>query len=165
MKFARLIQQYKYDLKSWNGEGNIGDCIQNIAVKNLYKQTGISDDEVVKINRDDLADYSGEPVILPMQGWFGNVHGVFPLDIPESIVPVYIGFHINSSNDCREKFVEQNIAEKMKKFEPIGCRDRNTAEFLETLGLKTYFSGCLTLTFPKRDKEPEEGKIFPCGPI
>lgn len=160
MKFARLIQQYKYDLKSWNGEGNIGDCIQNIAVKNLYKQTGISDDEVVKINRDDLADYSGEPVILPMQGWFGNVHGVFPLDIPESIVPVYIGFHINSSNDCREKFVEQNIAEKMKKFEPIGCRDRNTAEFLETLGLKTYFSGCLTLTFPKRDKEPEEGKIF-----
>ena len=160
MKFARLIQQYKYNLESWNGEGNIGDCIQNIAVRNLYKQMGISDNELVKINRDDIPNYSAEQVILPMQGWFGNVHGVFPLDIPDNITPVYIGLHINSGNNCRDIFIQKNLAAKMKAFEPIGCRDRNTADFLESLGVKTYFSGCLTLTFPKRENEPENGKIF-----
>ena len=160
MKFARLIQQYKYNSESWNGEGNIGDCIQNIAVRNLYKQMGISDNELVKINRDDIPNYSAEQVILPMQGWFGNVHGVFPLDIPDNITPVYVGLHINSGNNCRDIFIQKNLAAKMKAFEPIGCRDRNTADFLESLGVKTYFSGCLTLTFPKRENEPENGKIF-----
>ncbi len=160
MKFARLIQQYKYDLKTWNGDGNIGDCIQNIAVKNLYEQLGISDSDLVKINRDEIADYSGEPVILPMQGWFGNVHQVFGADWSENIIPVFIGFHLNDFCGCRDEFENRQIAVKMKEFEPIGCRDRNTAEFLQTSELNTYFSGCLTLTFPRREKEPENGKIF-----
>ena len=34
----------------------------------------------------------------------------------------------------------------LKKYEPIGCRDRNTNEVLNKIGIQSYFSGCLTLT-------------------
>lgn len=52
----------------------------------------------------------------------------------------------------------------MKAFEPIGCRDRSTCDFLRSLGVNAYFSGCMTLTFDKREKEPVNGKIFLVDP-
>lgn len=158
MKYARIIQQYKYDLKTWNGNGNLGDCIQNLAVENLYKEMGMND--LAKINRDEISNYKGEKVILPMQGWFGNVHKVFAADWSKDIHPVFVGFHLNNCCNCRENFISRNIHEKIKEFEPIGCRDRNTRDFLQKLGINAYFSGCLTLTFPKREKEPVNGKTF-----
>lgn len=158
MKYARIIQQYKYDLRTWNCNGNLGDCIQNLAVENLYKEMGIN--ELVKVNRDDIANYKGEKVILPMQGWFGNVHNVFPANWSKDIHPIFVGFHLNNYCNCRENFISRNVHKKIKEFEPIGCRDRNTRDFLQKLGINAYFSGCLTLTFPKRKKEPTNGKIF-----
>ena len=120
MKFARLIHQYKYDLSSsWDKCGNIGDCIQNIAVENLYKEFGINENEIIKINRDDIPNYSGEDVVLLMQGWFGNFYNVFPLNIPNNIKPLYIGFHLNNYQYCREKFLEDKLHEKMKEYQPI----------------------------------------------
>lgn len=157
---ARIMQQYRYSPETWNGTGNIGDCIQNIAVENLYKEMGISDREITKINRDDIHLYNGQKVILPMQGWFGNAHNVFSLNWSNCIHPVFVGFHLSESAKCREKFVEEKIYVRMKEFEPIGCRDRNTRDFLKQYGVSAYFSGCLTLTFSKRDKKPENGKIF-----
>lgn len=158
MKYARIIQQYKYDLRTWNGDGNLGDCIQNLAVENLYNEMGINNLE--KVNRDDIANYKGEKVILPMQGWFGNVHKVFPANWSKDIHPIFVGFHLNTLCNCRIKFINNNVHKKMKEFEPIGCRDRNTRDFLQAFGVNAYFSGCLTLTFPKREKEPINGKIF-----
>ena len=158
MKYARLIQQYKYDLKTWNKRGNLGDCIQNLAVENLYKEMGI--ENFLKINRDEIQKYSGEKAILPMQGWFGNVHGVFAVKWSRDIIPVFVGFHLNDYQNCRERFIEEKIYENMRDFEPIGCRDRNTRDFLKKLGINAYFSGCLTLTFPKRKEDPSSGKVF-----
>jgi asparagine synthase (glutamine-hydrolysing) len=49
----------------------------------------------------------------------------------------------------------------MKRFgKPVGCRDRQTETFLASQGIFSYFSGCLTLTLPKREKEPGNGKVF-----
>lgn len=156
--YGRMFQQYKCDPSEWNLYGNIGDCIQNLAVKLLYDNLKITNP--VLINHDTLTEYVGEKCILPMQGWFGICHKVYSADWADNIIPCFVGFHLNDKHNAREVFIKQNIAEKMKKFEPIGCRDRNTAEFLASLGLNTYFSGCLTLTFPKREKEPDNGKIF-----
>lgn len=158
MKYARIIQQYKYDLKTWDKQGNLGDCIQNLAVENLYREMGI--ENLLKINRDEINEYTGEKAILPMQGWFGNVHGVFSANWSKNIIPAFVGFHLNDYQNCRERFVKEKIYERMKEFEPIGCRDRNTRDFLKKLGVDAYFSGCLTLTFPRRKIEPQEGKIF-----
>jgi len=161
MKFARLIQQYKYDLSStWDKYGNIGDCIQNIAVENLYKEFGIKEKDILLINRDEIHEYTGEEAVLLMQGWFGNVHNVFSLKIPPKIKPLYIGFHLNDYNSCRQRFLDENLPQCMKEFQPIGCRDRNTRYFLASCGLDTYFSGCLTLTYPKRKKLETQKKIF-----
>lgn len=160
MKFARMIQQYKYDLADWNRNGNIGDCIQNLAIENLYKELGIDCTELVKINRDDIPNYSEEKALLPMQGWFGNLYKTFPANFSPNILPVFIGFHLTNYKESRQRFLKENLQEKFSQYTPIGCRDRNTKEFFTSLGIEAYFSGCMTLTFPERKRKPKNGKIF-----
>lgn len=157
-KFARMFTRYNY--KSENDFlkfGNIGDCIQNIAVENIYRKIGVVPTDLIQINRDELPSYSGPMAHLVMQSWFGHTNGTFPLPWSDNIIPIFLGFHINSSNGGRDMFVAANVPEKMQNFEPIGCRDRNTRDFLRGFGLDAYFSGCLTLTFDKRDKMPTGG--------
>ena len=159
--FARLFMQYMYKTEEgWKKEGNIGDCIQNIAVENLYKKAGIPADELVLVNRDGLDKYCGEPVKLVMQGYFSCAYGVFSFPWAKNIHPVFLGFHLNSTNNSRKIFVKNGICENLKQCEPIGCRDRSTRDFLNSKGVDAYFSGCMTLTLDKREKAPENGKIF-----
>lgn len=161
MRFARLYVQYMYKPENgWKKEGNLGDCVQNIAVENLYAKTGISKDELILVNRDDLASYHGEQVKLVMQSYFAEAYGHFPFPWSADITPLFLGFHLNSTNSSRKVFLKKKIQNDMKPFEPIGCRDRNTRDFLLAHGVKAYFSGCMTLTFDKRAVEPENGKIF-----
>ncbi|MDR0579335.1 MAG: polysaccharide pyruvyl transferase family protein [Campylobacteraceae bacterium] len=121
---------------------------------------GVKSDNLLLVNRDDISTYSGEPCCLVMQAWFGHCADTFPLPWSDNIEPVFIGFHLSMLNDTREKFTAEKIYLKMKPFEPIGCRDRNTMRFLQKLGLKAYFSGCMTLTFDTRTKTPKNGKVF-----
>jgi hypothetical protein len=46
-----------------------------------------------------------------------------------------------------------------KKNQPIGCRDMHTTDLLNKLGVKAYFSGCLTLTL-KRPDVPKNDSIL-----
>lgn len=161
MKYARQIMQYKcrHDL-GWNGEGNLGDCVQNLAVRNIYAKANIADADLHKVNRDEIPTYDGPECKLVMQGWFGDYVGTFPLPWTDKIHPIFIGFHLNKSNNTRERFLHEEIHLRMKEYQPIGCRDRNTRDFLRSHGLDAYFSGCMTLTFDRRATEPRNGKIF-----
>ncbi len=167
-RYARIINQYKYQMQKrpddnlWPRDGNLGDCMQTLGVENIYFKAGIH--TLSFVNRDDIKDFSGEPVHLVMQSWFGDYAGVFPLPWSDKITPIFIGFHLNTVNNTRGHFVREKIYEKMKPYEPIGCRDRSTRDFLISLGIDAYFSGCMTLTFDKREKEPENGKIFLVDP-
>ena len=50
--------------------------------------------------------------------------------------------------------------EYLKQYEPIGCRDYYTQERMEERGIANYFSGCVTLTLPKREiRKPEREYI------
>lgn len=166
MRFARIIYQYRYDLSQtpeddlWPGDGNLGDCMQSLAVENIYGKIGIPESELLHVNRDDIKKYNGEKCALIMQAWFGNYANVFPLPWSEKIFPIFIGFHLSPSRHTRERFLKEGISEKMKPYQPIGCRDRSTRDFLRSIGIRAYFSGCMTLTFDKRSKAPECGKIF-----
>lgn len=146
--------------KGWKKEGNIGDCIQNIAVEELYKKIGIQPNELTLVNRDNLQNYQGKPIKLVMQAYFSYAYGHFPFPWSDNIYPVFLGFHLNSTNKSRKIFIKKDMFKKLQPFEPIGCRDRNTRDFLISKGIKAYFSGCLTLTLDKRETEPENGKIF-----
>lgn len=161
MKFARMYIHYKYKVeRGWSRDGNIGDAIQNLAVENIYAKAGIPAKELLHINRDELNTYQGENCHLIMQSWFGDSRGVFPLPWNKKITPIFLGFHITSGNHTRERFISENIHEKIKAYEPIGCRDRNTRDFLKKNGIDAYFSGCMTLTFDKRTEKPIKSKIF-----
>jgi hypothetical protein len=167
-QYARMFYQYRYAMQErpnsslWPRDGNIGDSIQSLAVENIYGKI-LGDDksrDILLVNRDDISTYFGQPCCLVMQAWFGHYANIFPLPHSDKIEPIFIGFHLSTINDTRERFVAEKIYLKMKPYEPIGCRDRNTMNFLQKLGLKAYFSGCMTLTFDTRASVPENGKIF-----
>ena len=60
---------------------------------------------------------------------------------PSNIKPIFISFHINNKDMLKDCYIPY-----YKLQEPIGCRDRSTAQYLANKGVNSYFSGCLTLT-------------------
>lgn len=132
--------------KSYEGLFNIGDYIQSLAAKQFMGNI----DEFVC--RESLDKYKGEELKLIMNGWFTHEPQSWP---PSSdITPFFISFHLNSTAK-KELLVDKNI-EYLKKHEPIGCRDRTTADLLKTYGINAYFSGCLTLTLGNTYTSAEE---------
>ena len=128
---------------------NIGDNIQSLAIRRLFNRLGIDDADIIGINRDDLPNYDGEPVMLIMNGRF-NPH-CFPL--PPNIQPIFFGFNTSSI-----PLIRRNRA-MLQKHQPIGCRDEDTKQLLLDQGIEAYVSGCLTLTLEKRTRTPENGKV------
>jgi hypothetical protein len=115
---------------------NIGDYIQSLAAKQFLP-------EIDKyINREKLSDYKGEKLKLIMNGWFThNLKNWLP---SENIIPLFISFHMNTS--AAPFLLTKDAIQYLKKYEPIGCRDKYTEKILKDKGIKAYFSGCLTLT-------------------
>lgn len=156
MKFGILTFGYNsftYFSESLKKNGyydtNLGDNAQSIAVRNIYRQMGISNDQMVSINRDLLPYYDGEDVALIMNGVFFK--SSFPL--PSCVTPIFIGFHA----------AEAIIAEQsafLKEHEPIGCRDEWTTSIVQKYGIKAYTTGCLTFTLPRRTEEPKDRKLL-----
>ena len=66
-----------------------------------------------------------------------------------SITPLFISFHLNPTAE-RGMLTTKGIS-YFKKHQPIGCRDYYTQKTLEKHGIKTYFSGCLTLSLKRED--------------
>lgn len=169
MKYARIFNQCKLQMSKrpgdslWSRDGNLGDCMQTLGVENVYKKTGICEPEnLLLVNRDDINNYHGEPCTLFMQSWFGDYAGNFPLPWTKEITPVFIGFHLSTINKTREKFIQNKIFESMQSMTAVGCRDRNTMDFLKKLGINAYMSGCMTLTFDTRKNidSTQQNKIF-----
>ena len=111
-----------------------------------------------KFDRDNLHNVSeNEKHILIMNGWFcHNPVDCFPPS--DSIVPVFVGFHLYGEKT--QDLLTPQCIEYFKKHGPIGCRDRRTMELLAEKGIDSFYSKCLTITFPKRTKEPVNGKVF-----
>ena len=136
---------------SQNGffSANIGDYMQTIAVRRLYRRLGICDEQILDIDRDTISEYSGEPVALLMCGYF--FPWSFPL--PEKITPIFIGFQTT------EPVIKQH-AVFFKEHEPIGCRDRDTVALFDKYGISAFASGCVTMTFEKRVTAPDNQKVL-----
>ena len=142
------IQSHQKRIKS-----NIGDNIQSIATEQFLP---IVDK---RFNRDALNQvHENEKFLLIMNGWYTHMPENWPPS--ESIIPVFIGFHITESYHVKKLLLSDESISYYKRNEPIGCRDKKTAELLSDRGVKTYYSKCLTLTFPKREYEPQNGKVF-----
>ena len=141
------IKRMKYKLLSVNNGPvqNIGDYIQALASSQyLPFIDGF-------INREELNRYDGELCAVIMNGWF--MHNPKEWPPSKNIIPHFVAFHLNSS--AYEMLSDDGVA-YLKSFEPIGCRDKKTADLLEERGVKSYFSACMTLTLGEKYRSDEK---------
>lgn len=145
----------KYAIFSYDGMHNIGDDIQSLAAAQFLPSIDC------RIPRECLNQFTArEKHLLVMNGWFCYYPENWPPS--NSIQPVFFGFHVSGAPGTRDKFSSAEMVSYFKAHEPIGCRDVATSEFFRSLGVRAYYSKCLTLTFPKRTDtgQAKHGKVF-----
>lgn len=141
---------FKYSLSQ-----NLGDQIQTLAAEQYLPSIDR------RINRDEMRHLKLDaPHLVIMNGWFSH----FPeLCFPptETILPVFWGFHINPNQaNNLAHFTSAEVLDYLKCHQAIGCRDRSTQAILQAHGIETFYSQCLTLTFPRRLQKPKEPIIL-----
>lgn len=114
---------------------NIGDYIQSLAAMQFYSK-------YITFHRDDLGIYEGEEVRAIMNGWFTHRPENWPPS--KKIHPLFVAFHINSTS--YSTIISSQSLEYLRQYQPIGCRDKASAEILNKNGVEAYFSSCLTTT-------------------
>lgn len=130
---------------------NIGDYIQSVAQEAFFSQIDCL------VERESINSFSAkEKVNLIMNAWWMWKPENFPPS--ESINPLFISFHVVPS--IAKRLLSNESVKYLKKYEPIGARDTGTKELLEKNGIKSYFSGCLTLTLGKKFKSEKKEKII-----
>lgn len=158
MKYAVLhfsYSKFKHFEREFQETGsysvNLGDYMQTLAVRRLYRRLGIADKDILTIDRETLRDYDGPPAIVVMNACFYP----FCFPISPNIHPVFIGFQ------AKKALIQKNRA-FLQNFAPIGCRDYATHIACQELGLASYISGCLTLSFAPRTTTPssDTGEII-----
>ena len=127
---------------------NIGDEIQSIAAKRFLPKIDLY------INRDniDASIYSNQAdeVKLIMNGWYiessiadGQIH--WPPKAP-NLNPLLTSVHISFLNGSLNTFKTVESLDFLHQHSPVGARDQATKNYLNSIGIPSYFSGCLTLT-------------------
>ena len=137
---------------------NIGDDMQSYAESLWYPQV----DYMVDV--EDLDGFHAdddEPVACIMSAWYMWHKWNWPPS--KSIYPLWVGFHYNDAHRGRPRgmpskweYLDGIGRDYMLAHAPIGCRDPSTVESLEQRGIPAYFSGCITLTLPPREKKTPE---------
>lgn len=116
---------------------NIGDDIQTYAAS-------LHIDNPAYLERERLDQVKEKSKII-CNGWFMEDANHWPPS--DAIHPLFISFHISTKNI--DLMTSKKAIDYYKKYEPIGCRDYHTLTIMKKHKVKSYFSGCLTLTLPK----------------
>lgn len=132
---------------------NAGDIAQSMAVDLIYRRMNIPESQIVDIGVEELGSYRGEKVILPINGYFLYSAGCPAFPTSPDIVPVFLGVYNTSRQYLRHR-------EYWSHCGPIGCRDEATRQAMRKRGYPAYLLGCMTLTLPRRTREPEHPKVF-----
>ncbi len=160
----------KYGVVVFKKTANMGDDIQSYAASRFLPRV---DYYIDREHIDSFYSEGGEPVAVIMGGWYNHS----PLNWPPSpyIYPLLVSMHltqnftfafadkkINSLDNkvCKEWF------KRFSKPEGVGCRDFQTEQRLNALGIKTWWSGCITLTLEKFENVQNHGYIVcvDCSP-
>lgn len=131
----------KFAVLSHPVSDNIGNEIQSVAAEKLLPQVDM------RIPITELSTYRGEQVLLVMNSFFSERSALPP---SPNITPLYIAFYMGSAG--QRKYATAECIEHFKQHQPIGCRDKVSMQFFQDLGIEAYYSGCLTLTMPLRER-------------
>ena len=150
--YGIFIYDYLDSFTIYNKIGNIGDYIQSIASLQFLP----NDCKPIFVDRDLIQYYHGPKIKLIINGFFSIREG--NKFCSDEINPLFISYHINNNN------IDNRMIEHLKKNQPIGCRDHHTYKFLSGIGVKSYFSSCVTTTLNRKyfihDSNINEGIIF-----
>ena len=139
----------KFGIITHPNSKNIGDDIQSLAAFRLI------DNVDYLLDRESLhVPISNENIKTINSGWFMENPENWPPS--ENIKPLFISMHITHNNNATNLMINQNHFNYYKNHEPIGCRDHHTVSLFESIGIKAYYSGCLTLTLKNRTKKEDK---------
>jgi hypothetical protein len=165
-----------YEIINQGGKNNIGDWYQTVAAMYIWWKYFDSKDTFAEfiqtcirtgtmnsypitwLLRDNLSHskLNGTKIIALMNGWWmSDIKGFYDFPPSSNIVPIYTSFHLGDNRILSEQAIEH-----LKHYAPIGCRDISTQEHLEALGIKTTFSGCLSMVLNLRDPRLGMSKTF-----
>lgn len=134
---------------------NIGDYVQAVATRQFV------DPIDCYIEQEEANNYypeNGEKIRLIMNGWFQWRSENWPPS--DYIYPLLISMHI-SPLKTKDLLTPKGI-EFLKKNGPVGCRDYYTKQLLESKGIPSYFSACMTLTLGEKYYVPKERRTGIC---
>lgn len=140
MKYGLLHYDYEH-YEGYKPDGvNIGDYIQSLAAKQYLPTVDKTFDRDSLV---DLIELNDDHKII-VNGWYylNNQRHIFN----SNCFPVSV--HISNVKELSDG----PVLESLKNIEPIGCGDLLTLKFLESQGIKAYFSSCLTTTLDKKYK-------------
>ncbi len=148
MKFGLLIE---HDTR------NIGDDVQSYVTQRFLPRV---DYYIDRNHMDEFVPDSEEKVATIINGWFLQ----YTLNWPFSpyIKPLPVSMHFTYKDwfwdtTDRAYHLQGYGLEYLKSIEPIGCRDSHTVKLLESKGVKTEYTGCMTLTLdPFEDVEKQD---------
>lgn len=130
---------------------NLGDDIQTLAVGRLVPRVD------GYVSREALNQVQ-EPCSVPLNGFFMNTDNWPP---SPSVRPVFFSFHISPA--AQPVICSPAGIDYLRRWQPIGCRDRGTLALLQSHGVEAYYSRCVSLTLPRRSEAPENGEVFLVG--
>lgn len=158
MKYGYLFYQKPLIPEMPSRPVNLGDPIQSYAVKLLYKEMGIEDEDIIPVPRYDIETYDGEECICVINTC--STYEELAYDsrfMPPSnkVHAIPFSLHINRPIEDKEKTFYINCMD-------VGCRDVFTVNELSKIGANAYLTGCLTLTFPRRSEmyDEEADKVY-----
>jgi hypothetical protein len=150
--YGILIYDYPDSFINFHKYGNIGDYIQSIASLQFIPNNC----NPIFVDRDLIQYYHGPKIKLIINGWFRIQEG--NKFCSDEINPLMISYHISNNNK------DNRMIKFLKKNQPIGCRDYHTYKFLSGIGVKSYFSSCITTTLNRKyfnhDSIINKGIIF-----
>ena len=159
MKIGKLrisIVRNKSFVDRNNAFANIGESIQAVTMAYIYRECGVDERDIIKIDQCEIKQYQGEEIVLPLRLPLSrdNYDEYFPL--PKSIHTVFISLHLH--DDIFQG--RPDIVEYFKAYEPIGCRDEISCSFFRKYHIEAYMMGCYTLALPKRTCTGKEEQVF-----
>lgn len=152
MKFGLLIEK---DTR------NIGDDIQSYATQRFLPRV---DYFIDRNHMDEFVPDKEEKVATIINGWFLQYTLNWPFSPYVKPLPVSMHFTYKDwfwDTTDRAYHLQGYGLEYLKSIEPIGCRDSHTVKLLESKGVKTEYTGCMTLTL--KPFENVEKKDYICA--
>ncbi len=131
---------------------NIGDYVQTVATRQFIDPI----DEYIE--QEEASNYfpeDGKPIKLVMNGWFQWRSENWPPS--PYIKPLLISMHISPLK--ADSLLTPEGIRFLKENGPVGCRDYYTMNLLESKGIPSYFSACMTLTLGKKYRCKDEERV------